>query len=352
MAKNLSFISLSNESEIRQWDAFVKSHPNGTPFHIAGWIRTIQETYSFKPLLFVSKNRSGEICGVFPCFYVKSVLTGTRIISLPFSDYCGPLFYDKSLEREVLLEIIKKNAHQIKYMEIRGPVEQDSCFICHNYYKRTILNLNSDFLKKKKTLKRRTIQYSIRKAKRNGVVIREENTLRGIEEFYRLNILTRKKHGIPHQPMKFFKKMFNHMISQGYGFILLAIYDSKVVAATIFFTFKKSVYYKYNASDPQYLYAVTPNHLLIWKAFEKAFHAGYRFFAFGRTSPENAGLMRYKEMWGGESFDLPYFYYPKIKGIKVKNESGLYYNMLTNIWQSLPNSISAKLGPVIYKYMA
>ncbi len=312
----------------------------------------IQETYAFKPLMYAYKDGSGNISGVFPCFLIKSLVTGSRIVSLPFSDHCGPLFKDKRQEKEVLSEVVKKHGLQVKYIEIRSPVAHDSGLICHNYYKHHILNLDSNASEVSKKLNKKTIQYSIRKARRAGVEIREENTLRGIGEFYRLHMLTRKKHSVPCPPEKLFQKIFDHMVSSGRAFILLAIYDSKTVAASLFFRFKKTVYYKYNASDPEYLSKTTPNHLLTWQAIEQACHEGYRFFDFGRTSPDNVGLMRYKEMWDAKPVDLPYYYYPQIKGVSSIEESGLLYRILTGIWRSLPDPIMQKIGPMIYRHTA
>ena len=45
--------SLDNASEMSEWDEFVESHPDGSPFHLSWWLRIIHETYAFKPLLFV-----------------------------------------------------------------------------------------------------------------------------------------------------------------------------------------------------------------------------------------------------------------------------------------------------------
>lgn len=348
----LTKFSLYNKSETSQWDRFVASHPNGSPYHLSCWMRTIHETYSFKPLLYVHKNGTGDISGVFPCFVIKSHLTGSRIVSLPFSDYCGPLFTDIRQQKEVLSEIIKNYGQQVKYIEIRSPVSEDSGLVCHKYYKHHVLNLDADPSEIRRRLNKRTIQYSIRKAKKAGVEIREENTLRGMEEFCRLNMLTRKKHGVPSQPRRFFQNMYDYMMLTEHAFILLAIYDSKPVAASVFFRSNGTVHYKYNASDPRYLSRTTPNHLLTWHAIEKACLEGYRFFDFGRTSPDNAGLMRYKEMFGAKRVNLPYYYYPQIKGASSKEESSLLYRMLTGIWRSLPDPILEKIGPMIYKHTA
>jgi len=72
---------LYNESKMKQWDEFVKSHPKGSPFHLSCWIRVIHEAYSFKPLLYVSKNSIGNITGVSPFFLVRSLFAVSRIVS-------------------------------------------------------------------------------------------------------------------------------------------------------------------------------------------------------------------------------------------------------------------------------
>jgi lipid II:glycine glycyltransferase (peptidoglycan interpeptide bridge formation enzyme) len=342
--------SLYNESEMKQWDKFVESHPNGSPYHLSCWLQTIYKTYSFKPLLYVFKTENNTISAVFPCFLIKNSMMRARIVSLPFSDYCGPLCTGEGREIELISQIMESNKD--KNIEIRCSVADGCGLTCHNYYKRHILELVSDPEELKTKIDKRTIQYSIRKAKKNGVEVRPENNERGLEEFYRLNMVTRKKHGVPSQPRRFFANLLEHMVAAGHAEILISYYDSKAVASSVFFKFKDTVHYKYNATDPAYVSKVTPNHLLTWHAIEKACLDGYRFLDFGRTSPENEGLMRYKAMWGGEPSDLPYFYHPAPKGAASQKESGLSYRIMTSTWRRLPDSLIELLGPMIYKRMA
>jgi len=350
----LTKFSLYNESEMNQWDNFVKSHPAGTTFHLSCWMKAIQETYALEPLLYVVKNERDEITGIVPFFLIKSPFIGSRIVSLPFSDYCGPLSSDKDQEEKMLTTIIGEHKNQVKYIEIRGNLKDNSELICHNYYKCHTLELLPDPAEVLTKLDRKTIRYGIRKAQKSEIEIREENTQSGIEEFYRLNRLTRKKHGIPSQPVKFFQKFFDHMVLSGNSYILLAIDDSKVVATGVFSKLNDTIYYKYNASDTEYLATTkkTPNHLLTWHAIEKACLEGYKFFDFGRTSPNNTGLVRYKEMWGCKPYDLPYYYYPEIKGSGSKEESSLSYRILTSAWRSLPDSWQEIIEQKIYKHIA
>ncbi len=348
----LKTFSLNNESEMKQWDKFVNSQPNASPFHLSCWMRTIQDTYAFKPLLYASQEEGRDISGILPCFIVKSLFTGSRIVSLPFSDYGGPLLNERFGEKDVIREITDAYGRSVKYIEIRSSLDEDCGCSPHNYYKRHVLNLKSDLSDIKKSINKRTILYSIRKAQKAGVEIKKENNQYGIDEFYRLNRLTRKKHGVPSQPRKFFDKLFEHIILKGNGFILVAIYDSKAIAASIFLKVGRQIHYKYNASDPKYLRKANPNHLLTWHAIERGVTEGFHFLDFGRTSPDNKGLIRYKEMWGMKSIDLYYNYYPQIRSAMSSKESSLHYRMLTSIWRSLPDWIIEKVGSIIYKHMA
>lgn len=346
----LKRIELNNEREIGNWDSFIEGLDSATPFQHSSWIRLIRETYNYEPLLYVYVNRAQEIVGVFPFFLVKVPFAKPRIVSVPFSDYGGPLFTDPADEKRALLEILDQDPGKIYRIEIRSNVTPGLPFVCHAYYKRHRLDLTSGPEGLKKNIDKKTILYSIRKAERSCIEIREDKSIEGMREFARLNTLTRKKHGVPSQPISFFENLHREMVSKGYASVLLALYESKVVAGGLFLKFRDTVYYKYNASDPAFLSKITPNHLMTWVAIDKSCAEGYRFFDFGRTSPDNEGLMRYKKMWGAEPEDLPYYYYPQMSGTSASEQNSLSYRLFTNLWRRLPDGVSERIGSRIFRF--
>lgn len=343
--------SIFSESQMKCWDDFVISHPQGSPFHLSGWLKTIYETYAFEPNLYIFKDVSGKILGVFPLFLIRSLFFENRIISIPFSDYGGPLCFDEGLAPGSIQELLNKYKEKIISIEIRGHIPNGSGFVPLNYYKSHILDLKQGFSALMKKIDKRTIQYSIRKAERAGLELKEKNDEEGIEEFYRLNLLTRKKHGVPSQPKKFFENLLKYVIFKGHGYILLSYAGSKAVAGSLFLTCGGKIYYKYNASDPGVLGKITPNHALTWHAVKKGVEEGYHLMDFGRTSPDNKGLMRYKAMWGSETLDIIYYYYPKIKGGSSTQENSKFYRTFTRIWKQLPAPVIKIIGPWFYKYI-
>ncbi len=343
-------ISLDNRHDIEKWDNFVNSHPKATPFHHSSWLKIINEAYSFRSLLYIQE-RNGLTVGIAPLFIVRGFSLGKRMVSIPFSDYGGPLHLEEKDEDD-LLDFLRNKEHH-KSIEMRSSLRQNRIFVNRTAYKRHRLNLcdetqNSLY----QTFNKRTVQYSIRKALRNGVQIIEDNSSEGMEEFCRLNSMTRKKNGVPCQPKKFFEKIYQELIISGSSFLLFATYESKRVASGLFLKFGKSIYYKYNASDPEYLSKVTPNHLLMWSAIEKARTEDFKIFDLGRTSSFDQGLLRHKRMWSAEETDLSYSYFPKVRGATSKEGDSNCYEISTRIWKLLPNVISDKIGPMLFVYFA
>jgi CelD/BcsL family acetyltransferase involved in cellulose biosynthesis len=339
-----------DDSQRDAWDAYVESHPQGTPYHLSGWLKAIEETYAFKPFFFTWRNQ-GSISGIFPFFRVKSLFSGTRLISLPFSDYGGALLSDDRELKAGFQKTLRGLKDSVKLMEVRGDVADGAGFTAFNYYKSHVLALGCTSEELKKKIDKRTIQYSIRKAEKAGVEVREKNDQEGMDQFYHLNVLTRKKHGVPCQPKKSFDNLLKHVIQRGRGFLLLAYYQEKPVGAGLFLTQGKSIHYKYNASDPDALGKITPNHLLTWHAMKKGCEEGFQSFNFGRTSPENTGLMRYKSMWGSRELDCPYFYFPKVQGASSIMEKNGSYQVLTSIWSRLPTFLAEAISLWAYKYL-
>ena len=76
-------------SDTACWDAFVRAHQHGSPFHLTAWKRSIEETFGYQPLYLLAEEE-GRLRGVLPLFLVRNLL-GKALISSPFAVYGGPL---------------------------------------------------------------------------------------------------------------------------------------------------------------------------------------------------------------------------------------------------------------------
>ena len=64
------------------------SHPRSSVFHRREWLQALALTYDYKPLVLTPNS---QLTNGVVFSEINSRITGTRLVSLPFSDHCEPL---------------------------------------------------------------------------------------------------------------------------------------------------------------------------------------------------------------------------------------------------------------------
>jgi CelD/BcsL family acetyltransferase involved in cellulose biosynthesis len=346
-------IGIIDPTTDNRWDRFVASQEHSTVFHTSAWAKVIQEAYSYLPRYYVAENGAGQFTAAIPFFHIQSQLTGKRLVCLPFSDACWPLGEEQT-EIVLLFSAAKREieAQQASRLEIRGwqhsvpPAELG--LVTRHYHSSYVLDLEPDPERLANRL-HHSVRRGIHQAQKRGVAIRWATSEEYLKEFYRLNVVTRKKLGVLPQPYAFFKAIFRHIIPQKLGFLMIAEWEGKIIAGVLFLTQKDTVYYKFNASDENYRQK-RPNHLLIWEAIRYACTEGYNYLDFGRCSPEEEGLRTFKRRWAAKEIELPYYYYPSVKGITTDTENSLRYRMMRLISHAMPEFAFRAAGSLLYKH--
>jgi hypothetical protein len=341
-------IKIVNPLEHPEWNELIASHPDSTIFHTSNWANVLSASYKYKPLYFtvIENDRLGSL---IPFMGINSWLTGKRGVSLPFTDYCEPLIREKDQFQDLNDFIIEYGKmSKWHYFELRGGEsflhESDPSF---NFYGH-ILHLSEDdeqvFSKFRNSTKR-----NIKKAVKEGVKVEMSESFESIKEYYRLHCITRKDHGLPPQPFIFFKNIYEHVISQGLGKVLLASYRNEIIAGTVYFHFGKKALYKYGASDKRFQH-LRANNLVMWEAIKWYCLLGYKILSFGRTEPKNKGLMQFKAGWGTEERNLKYYKFNLKNESFVKGTSNQNH-IYTQIFRKMPVSLLTMLGNVSYKHI-
>ncbi|OGO23738.1 MAG: hypothetical protein A2144_05175 [Chloroflexi bacterium RBG_16_50_9] len=345
-------ISLIDPTIDSRWDGFVASEKHGIIFHTSAWARVIQEAYGYSPRYYVLEDESGQLKASIPFFFIKSTLTGKRLVCLPFSDVCHPLGDEAGIVQLLNQVKMEMKGGAASYLEIRGWTNGLSTsqlsLMTRNYHLLYILDLESNA----DTLNSRfhdSVRRGIRQAEKRGVTVRLTRTEADLDIFYRLHVDTRKKLGVPPQPHAFFKALFRHVISQNLGFTGLAESEGKVIAGVVFLNHKDTLYYKFNASDENQLQK-RPNHLVTWKAILYACANNYKHLDFGRCSPDEEGLRTFKTRWGTREVNLPYYYYPKVKGFLAVPENSLRYKAMQLFSHMLPRTAFEAAGTLLYRH--
>jgi lipid II:glycine glycyltransferase (peptidoglycan interpeptide bridge formation enzyme) len=280
---------------------------------------------------------------------VGNPLQGKRGVSLPFSDQCAPLVRNNEYLQVAVQSVIdygeKNGWRNIEWRDDRYFAEGTPAW--NSYYIHDIdLAVDEAALFASFCPNNRR---NIKKAVREGVTVRVEQSLDSLRDFFRLHMITRKRHGVPPQPFAFFKNIHEYIMSKNSGIVVSARHNDNVIAASVFFNFGSKAIFKYGASELRY-HPLRPNNLVMWEALKFYHHQGLRTMSLARTEVENHGLLRYKRAWGGKESALKYIRYDvKKRTFLPHHQTGA--GLSRHVFARTPRSILRLIGRLLYKYV-
>jgi hypothetical protein len=339
---------IANSASVPARDGLLRLRPEASIFHTSGWAETLSESYGYTQNHFVVTE--GTTLKIFiPLMEVNSALTGKRAVSLPFSDYCDPVIRERASFPEVMNHLVEEGKRAgWRTIELRssqsllGDVPPSATYLRH------VLPLSGDEARLYSGFRSST-QRNIRKAEKEGVRTTMSSSFEAVREFYRLNCLTRRDHGLPPQPFLFFRNLHRHLLEKNLGFVVLASCGGIHIAGGLFLYFGDKGFYKYGASDRKYQ-NLRANNLVMWEAIRWFSRNGFRSFCFGRTERGNEGLMQFKSGWGAEESDLRYYKYDLRKNAYVVDRS-LVTGLHNRVFRTLPIPLSKAIGSALYRHM-
>lgn len=339
-------LKIVNPLDYPDWDNILTLNKNLSFFYSLVWAKILVESYRYKPVYFKLYDNN-ELLALIPFMEISSFLTGRRGVSLPFSDYCEPIISNKIPFQDVLNFILHYgNKAGWKFFELRGGGELYQDIPPSRFYYIHTLDLTQNEKQIFSNFRSSTAR-NIKKSIREGIEITKCNSIESVKEFYRLNSMTRKCHGLPPQQFRFFKKIYEHIISQKKGFVILASHLKKTIAGAIFFHYGDNAMFKYGASDKTYQH-LRANNLVIWEAIKWYTQNEFKSFSFGRTDPGNLGLLQFKRGWGVKEEIIRYCKYDFKRGIFIKDHCK--YNVFHRIIEKTPISISHFIGFLLYRH--
>jgi CelD/BcsL family acetyltransferase involved in cellulose biosynthesis len=280
-----------------RWRAFIDAHPEASIFHHPAWIGVLAECYGFRPALLALAGGDRIVAGV-PVMEVRGMLRGRRIVSLPFSDHCAPLLADDALLPSLADAMNDfRRRRRCDRFELHWELPPMPCVHAGPAMLLHVTDLPNDPGALFDRFHRTRVQQPIRSAGSRGLVTRIGNSFEEMERFYELHLATRRRLGVPVQPLRFFHLLWERIIARDLGFTMLVVRGEMPIAGAIFLRMKETLTYKFSASLEEY-WPENPNHLLLWDAMRHGIELGMRRFDWGKSDPEHAGLRDFKRGWG------------------------------------------------------
>jgi lipid II:glycine glycyltransferase (peptidoglycan interpeptide bridge formation enzyme) len=140
-----------------------------------------------------------------------------------------------------------------------------------------------------------------RLAQKKGVQIEEINS-DCLDLVYEMICETSKRHMSVPYPSRLYENIFKIMKSKSLVKWLVARYEGKPIATSMFFAFKDSLTYWTNASLEEFR-NLQPNNLLLWEMIRWGCKNGFRSLNMGASPLEAVGLTKFKESWGARRYE-------------------------------------------------
>ena len=342
-----SAVTLSDASD-PIWLAYVQGHPDATVFHHPVWLELVASAYGYRPMIVTLRDTRNSIVAGLPLVEIRSWLTGRRLISLPFTDYCPPLGRNASDVTELasVLSDWRSSIGQPS-LEIRGAMPRTYGFHTSQVAVRHLLTLEPD-VERVSSRFRKSASGKVRQAQRAGVEVTLSRSADGLSTFYRLHCLTRRRLGVPVQPKRFFEELWRSVIEREFGFVLLAHRAGQAIAGAVCLSWNRSLIYKYAASDPREMRS-RPNNLICATAIEWGCRNGYRTLDFGKSELEHEGLRSFKSSWGAIEQPLEYSY---LGAEPRRPQPGHVRGAVSRVIRVSPPIVCRALGEVLYGHFA
>jgi hypothetical protein len=267
-------------------------------------------------------------------------------VSLPFSDHVA-LLGDNAKALEQILSFLSEQvkARFCNYLEVRptarlssDTLRNGSNFCWHK------LPLNREISDLYKSFHPSCIQRKIRRAERERLVYSEGTSEELIQQFYRLLVLTHRRHGVPPQPISWFRNL-RDCLGNGIKF-RVASKNGRAVASIVTLTHKKVMVYKYGCSDAKH-HNLGGMIFLFWQAIQDAKSSGLDELDMGRSDWDNPGLITFKENWNAERHTLVYSVYPDASR---PNLTGWRARAARGLFTIVPTVALPPLGRMLYRH--
>lgn len=329
-----------------RWTELIGRDTRAGIFHTPGWLSALRQTYGYEPVVLTTSPPSQPLAnGVVFC-RIKSWFTGSRLVSLPFSDHCEPLLG----AGEDPGEFVNLAAmDHLRYVELRPldavpgvKLKQNSFHEAEIFWFHR-LDLSPGIGEIFHRFHLDCVRRKIRRAERESVLYEEGNTSELLDHFYQLLLRTRRRHRLPPQPKSWFCNLARCLGDNIK--IRVAYRNGDPIASILTFDYKNKLMYKYGCSDERY-HKFGGMQLLLWRAIEEAKEKNYEEFDLGRCELGNSGLKVFKDRWGATRSKLTYWRYQSNK-ISADRE----IQVARRIFRLFPPSLLQAAGRSFYRHI-
>lgn len=322
-----------------EWNAFVRSHPQGSVFHLSEWGAVYADLPWVEPVLL--RARAGtETVGIMPLALVTWAPGRRALVSAPYCVTAGALARDDAT-RELLEAQAERLAHERRAasLEVRQSAGLNSSWPVHEGSDGFARALEPDVEANFAAIPRKQ-RAVVRKGIAAGL---EAYALENEAVFYDLFATSMRNLGTPVYARRLFTVLSRHLGAHVHT--LGVRHGRRTVAAVMSFRYAGAElpYYAGALDEARDVHA---HDFMYWALMRRAVEAGCTRFDFGR-SQRGSGAWSFKRHWGFEPEPLVYQFAPVDGPVAILDPDSPFNRRARAAWRRLPLAVANALGPLI-----
>jgi CelD/BcsL family acetyltransferase involved in cellulose biosynthesis len=322
-------------------------------FHSQAWLHVLSETYGWEMQSYIIIDHAGTPVAGVPFCRVSDML-GSRIVSLPFSDFCDPLVTD-STQWSTLSNKLIEEGFPVAFRCVHNTLPLSDPHLTLSKKARWHgLDLQPSVDEHFRQLPNSSRWY-IRRAQREGLTLHRAEREEDMHEFFVLHQGVRKrKYHLLAQPYEFFTNVWRHFLASQQGVLFIVRYNEQVIGSAVFLEWQEKLYYKFSATAPAHL-RFGASELLIWAGIQYGIERGLTMLDFGLSDWDQEGLINFKRKFATEEKTIAFLRYtpegiPTSREQETRNLLPHLTDLLTD--EAVPDHITERAGALLYRFFA
>lgn len=328
-------------------DAYVRAHPSGTFFHLAGWRRAIETVHGHEPLDVLAW-RGERLVGVLPLMLCHGFFGRRALVSMPYAVYGGPLGDDAEVVRG-LVDEGRRLARELSagYLELRCVDDPGLDLVRGDLY--------ATFLRELPESPDQVLARMPKKARAEARKGRERHGLElgsghwYVDDLQRMFLLNKRQLGSPGLPAAHFRQILEEF-DRGVT-VHLVRRDGEPLSAVMSFAYGDTLIAYYAGTAPDADRRFSASNFMYMALQEWAVERGFRVFDFCRSRVDS-GAFEFKRHQGFEPRPLPYRYHlERQRRPPSFTPSNPRTRVLREAWSRLPLWAARRLSDRLARYL-
>jgi len=309
------------------------------------WLDALGEAFGYRTYALEACN-DGRVVGVLPLAYVKSLLFGRFLVSLPFVSWAGVVAEDEVVARALIDRAVElADELDVRYLELRHELAQEHPALGHKMTSKVSMRLPLASSPEPvwKQL-RSVVRTQVRKGEKSGLTV-DWGGQELLGDFYHVFSHNMRDLGTPVFSRRLFESILSCFPDQA-EFCVVRLEQKAIAAALV--VHSRQITEAPSVGTLQAYRSTAANSFMYWQLIRRAIERGQAVFDFGRSTVDSSTFV-FKRKWGAEPQPLVWQYYVRKGQVNDMRPDNGKYDRMINVWRRLPVGLTRIIGPAIVR---